>query len=84
MFLSFRYNAEAVRVFGPEIAAARFAVGMGGKVKFHGVDRLFSPSEMRKNMFPSRFIQTVTVEEVDLSETTVIYEGFDNLRKFAV
>ncbi|XP_064600360.1 distal membrane-arm assembly complex protein 2-like [Liolophura sinensis] len=74
-----RYDEEKVKAMGCDIAAAHFVVKHGGAVKFLGRDRWHWKTEERKSYLPQRFVEGLTVEAIDASNTTMMYSSFDNL-----
>lgn len=83
-FFVHRYNAERIRLLGPEIAAAHLILARRGRVKFHGVDRWYSKGDGNLDTVPGRFLDGVKVDTIDATGTDILYEGFEYFCEFFV
>lgn len=76
-----RYDEERTKTLGRDIAAAHFVVKHGGAVKFVGRDRWHRKTEERTSYLPQRFVEGLTLEAIDASNTSLMYSSFDSLGK---
>ncbi|KAG8199089.1 hypothetical protein JTE90_016226 [Oedothorax gibbosus] len=74
-----RFVPERFLNLGPNLAAAHFITGRGGKVKFVGNDKWYSYADIKKGYIPSIDTPGFYVEEIDATDTPLCYEGFENL-----
>ena len=68
---------------GKELNGAIFAVITEGKVKLYDDDHWYAREYKPKKKLPQQKTPGLKVEAIDLSGTNVIYEGLENLCKFA-
>ena len=64
-------------MLGPDLATAHFVVAQNGSVKFDGFDKWFQKGADGKYFLPLPS-SDVKLEAVNVSNTNMIYESFDN------
>lgn len=71
-----KLNPARLREIGAELCTADIVFGLGGRVKFYGVDRWYNALDA--GLMPSRFSEQISLEAVDLSNTEITYDGLEN------
>jgi len=71
------YDIVRGRSLGDELYCAHFVVGIGGRVKFHGFKNWFDKDN--STSLPSSFAPEFIIEAIDLTDTTMLYEGMSFL-----
>lgn len=74
-----KFSLERHDLLGPELAAAHFVVGMKGAVKLKEKTTWIRADSAGAYSLPRTNVINLFVEGIDLSDTDIIYEGFDNL-----
>lgn len=73
-----KFDSERNKILGPDLSLAFFIVHNGGKVKFKGKSEWVSFDNKNEENLPGRFIPNFVVEEIDLSDVKLFYEGLEN------
>ncbi|KAH1003699.1 hypothetical protein HUJ04_003572 [Dendroctonus ponderosae] len=74
-----RYIPDRHSILGPELACAHFIVYRGGAVKFHNDDKWIKAVNGEYSL-PNRYRTDMYLQAIDCSNTSLRYEGLDNLR----
>ena len=81
MSSSYSYVYERHETLGPDLATASFIMAHGGEVKFRGHDNWLKKQEDGNIPLPRHFKANMDLEAVDASDTTFMYESFENFGK---
>lgn len=73
------FDAERHEILGNDLSAAHFVLHQCGKVRFKGHTNWIMPTKSKKNAIPKSFDPNYVIEALDLSETTIEYEGLLNI-----
>ncbi|CAH1791683.1 unnamed protein product, partial [Owenia fusiformis] len=76
---SHRFTRLRHDILGPELATAHFVIGKDGAVKLSNSDKWHRKTEEGVIYLPNRKVEGLYVEGIDASDTTMMYESFDNL-----
>ncbi|KAF8764498.1 Distal membrane-arm assembly complex protein like [Argiope bruennichi] len=74
-----RYISERHKILGPDLATSHFLLTRGGKVKFKGQNEWMTNEHLSNGQIPSSYVPGFFVEEIDATESMLLYEGFENL-----
>lgn len=70
---------EAVQHLGVDLAVAHMICNIGGRVQFMNNDKWYFSYAGLSPGLPRRYMGDLKIESIDLSGTTVVYEGFELL-----
>lgn len=74
-----RFIEDRHAILGCDLAAAHFLLHRFGAVKFVGQDQWIVPGDEAVNSLPDRYDKAYRVEAIDVSGSSITYEGFENL-----
>ncbi|KAL7636337.1 UNVERIFIED_CONTAM: hypothetical protein RMT77_013096 [Armadillidium vulgare] len=77
--LAQRYIDDRVDLLGPDLAAAHFIVHREGKVRFKGHEEWTQRNEDFEYSLPKLYDVNYLVEEIDVSEMSIMYDGLQNM-----
>lgn len=81
LVLDQRFNEDRLMILGCDLAAAHFTVYRGGAIKFVGNNQWIKDSKNKKDYdddLPNQYDPNYTLEAIDFSNTSIIYEGLKN------
>jgi len=76
-----QYIPERHNILGNDLAAAHFLIFRNAKVKFEGESEWKQIDEDGHYQLPSSYVHGMFVEAIDCENTTIYYEGLENIQR---
>lgn len=73
-----KFRSDRHKILGPDLSLAYFIIENGGKIKFKGKKGWFHLMNRNSKNLPNAFDPNYVVEEIDMSDIMLFYEGLKN------